>query len=279
MQKWKFALSSADSSPATAPILLNGSIEENLMTAGSLGYDAIEVHMREDACLDYDKILRVMEETGVKISMIVTGRLNTEGKCSLMDDIPYVAQAAMAGLSRYIDIAARLNAGLVLGWAKGNVPPGKPRRPYMERLGTALKELDKKAGEKNVPINIEVINRYETNVFNTAKETIDFIKEHGLKNCYVHLDTFHMNIEEDDFSDAIRTVGDHLGYFHVADSNRHAVGDGRLDFQGILQSLKEIGYEGYISVECLPIPDGMSAARISLARLNEFLETKNQENV
>lgn len=270
MQKWKFALSSADSSPATAPILLNGSIEENLMTAASLGYDAIEVHMREDACLDYDKILRVMEETGVKISMIVTGRLNTEGKCNLMDDVPYVAQAAMAGLCRYIDIASRLHAGLVLGWVKGNVPVGKANTPYMHRLASALKELDVKAGDAGVPLNIEVINRYETNVFNTANETVNFVKEHNLKHCYVHLDTFHMNVEERDFSEAIRIAGDRLGYFHVADSNRHAVGDGRLDFQGILQSLKEIGYEGYISVECLPIPDGITAARTSLARLNEL---------
>lgn len=269
MHHFTIALSTADVSPVTAPILLNGRIEDNLKKAAEMGFDGIEVHMREDHDLDIGSVREAMDRTGTKIAMVVTGRLNTEGGCSLIDDRPYVAAAAMAGMRRYVDIARALDAGLVIGWVKGTIPPGRARGPYMKRLGKALCELSGYAG--SVPLNIEAINRYETNIFNTAEETRSFIEEYGLDNCFVHLDTFHMNIEEVDMAGAIRATGKMLGYFHVADNNRRAVGEGSLNFGPILSALRDVGYKGYVSVECLPLPTGEAAAKASLARLRELM--------
>jgi len=271
MSNWKMALSSADVSPVTAPILLNGTIPENLRKAARLGYDAIEVHMREDFPVDYDAIHAATQECGTKVAMVITGRLNTEGKCSLIDDIPYVSRAAEEGMNQYIDVAAKLNAGLVIGWVKGNVPAGRPRGFYLDRLARSLRRIGSRAADMGVPVNIEVINRYEVNIFNTSAETAQFIAEHDLKNCFVHLDTFHMAIEETSIPDAIRTAGDKLGYFHLADNHRHACGTGALNFREILAALKEIGYQGYLSVECLPLPDGETAARQSLEHIRSCL--------
>ena len=80
MKQWKIAVSSADAAPLTAPILMIGDVASNLRKAGALGFQAIEVHTREDAVLDYEGIAKAAEESGCKVGMIITGRLNTEGK-------------------------------------------------------------------------------------------------------------------------------------------------------------------------------------------------------
>lgn len=276
MNKWRLGISSADNAPETAPILLKGSIYSNLETASSLGFDAIEVHMLDTEKIDYSRINLVCEKYNVKIAMLVTGRLNTVRHLSLLDDDNKVAEQAREGLKHYIDIAARLGCGIVIGWAKGNVPAGKDRSLYIDRLAEHLSVLDEYGHNCNVPINLEVINRYETNIFNTSRETVDFLDKYSLKNCFVHLDTFHMNIEEVNIPDAIRYAGPRLGYFHIADNDRRYIGHGALDFKNIFGILKEISYKKYISLECLPFPNSIAAAQNSKSYIDRLYEELNE---
>lgn len=270
MMSWKYALSTADEAPSTAPILLTGNISDNLKRAKNLGYDAIEVHTCPEEQFDYGKLKSQMAESGTKISAIITGRLNTEEGCNLIDDRPYVVQAAIQGMYQYINMAEKLNTDIVLGWAKGNVPSGKNREKYLKRLASKLSILAEYAGEKNVKIHAEVINRYEVNIFTTAKETMDFINQYNLANVYVHLDTFHMSIEETNPLEAIRYCKGRLGYFHLADNTRSYPGSGQLHFPHILQTLKDIGYQGYMSVECLPGENREQTARLALKYLKNI---------
>lgn len=271
MKNWKFACSSAPEAPMTAPILLQGDICDNLVKASRLGYQAIEVHTRETADLDYEAILKTSQSCGSKVCMIVTGRLNTEGKVNLIDDIPYVTEAAMKGMKQYIDMASKLEADIILGWAKGNIPPGGLRSKYMDRLALQLHELEDYAAKRQVRINIEVINRYEVNIFTTCAELVEFLDRYKLTNCFVHLDTFHMNIDETDPVEAIRLAGSRLGYFHLADNSRRYPGSGQLDFAKILSALDEIQYDGYLSIECLPYPSGEEAAAKGIAYLKSII--------
>lgn len=270
MKKWKYALSTADTAPKSSPILLHGEIEENLKRAAAFGYHAIEVHMRETKEPDYGLIEKAQKEYGTKVCMVITGRLMTEGMCSLTDDRPYAMSAAMDGMKQYIDTAAKLGAGIVIGWAKGNIPPGGCPERYQERLGRNLQILEKYGSERGVSLNLEVINRYETNWLNTAAETMDFLDTYGLKNCYVHLDTFHMGIEEADSAAAVRLCKNKLGYVHIADNTRKYPGSGSFDFETILEALAEIGYDGYLSLECLPLPDGETAARKAMGHFRQW---------
>ena len=270
MKHWKFAVSSADEAPATAPILLQGTVEENLQKAADLGYDAIEVHTREDVELDYEAIRAAYRRTGARVSMVITGRLNTEGMCSLVADEPYIVSAAMDGMKQYIDMAQQLEADIVIGWVKGNVPKGGRREKYLDRLARNLRILAAYGKERNVRLNLEVINRYEVNIFTTAAETVQFLEKYHLDNCYVHLDTFHMEIDECDPVDAIRLCKGKLGYFHLADSSRRYPGSGQFDFSRILDALVEIDYDGYLSVECLPYPNGEAAAEKAILFLKDL---------
>jgi sugar phosphate isomerase/epimerase len=271
MKDWKFALSSADEAPLTAPILLRGELRENLIKASELGYHALEVHTRETVLWDYPAIEKVIQEHHIKISAIVTGRLNTEGKVNLIDDVPFITQSAVAGMKQYIDMAERFKTDIVVGWIKGIIPAGGNAKKYLDRLGYHLQILNEYAGERGVRLFLEVINRYETNIFNTAETTMEFIESKKLENCFVHLDTFHMGIEETDPIAAIKLCGKRLGYMHFADNTREYPGRGQIDFRRIIQALDTIGYEGYLSVECLPKPDGTTAAQYAIKNLMECI--------
>lgn len=262
MRNWKYGISFAEQSPMTAPLPLAGDLFENMDTALRLGYDGIEFHTRENAPLD----LARMAAHPCGIAMLVTGRVFTQGGLSLLDEDPAPCVAAM---KTYLDKAAELQAGIVLGWAKGNIPQGGDRELYLNKLGTQLRILNDYGKAVGAPIVIEVINRYETNIFNTAAETLAFIEKHDLDNCYVHLDTFHMNIEETDPCEAIRLCGSRLGYFHAADNTRLYPGSGQLNFGKMFDALEEIGYTGWVTVECIPQPDRETAAARAIAHLRQ----------
>ncbi len=273
MKKWNYAVSSYDRDTSDeisqgAPLLLRGSFEENLKSAAALGYQAIEVHTRENAPLDLAAVKETMKTTGIKISAVVTGRLNTEGKVDLISDIPYVTDAAVKGMLQYVDLAAFLETDLILGWAKGTIPKGGSYEKYTRRLASNLQPVNDYAKEKGVKICIEVINHYEVNLFTTSGELVDFLDKYpSLDNCFVHLDSYHMNLEEDDFVKAIQTAKGRIGYFHIADNSRWYPGSGELDLKKMLDALEAAGYDGYISVECFPRGDGFETARLAIEYL------------
>lgn len=269
MRTEKYGIAGAKSAAPTAPLPLRGSIPELLRQAAVLGYRGVEVHMQAGDPCDPAEVYASVEETGVRIAAIATGRLYTEAGLSLLDDRPYIAREASLGMRQYIALAAKLRTNLVLGWAIGRMPEGGSRSAYLARLAAALKPLCGEAAAAGVRIFIEVINRYEVNLITTAQAALDLIESFLLPNCYVHLDTFHMGIEESDPYAAMRACGSKLGYFHVADNTRKYPGSGQLDFARYLQTLHEIAYTGFITVECLPWPDGTAAAKRAIMHLQK----------
>ena len=267
MCTWKYGISFAESTPLTAPLPLDGDLYQAIKKAARLGYDAVEVHTRESFSFDLQRLEQRKEAGEGCICALVTGRLYTEGGLSLLDNNSDVAAAAMGGFQSYIDKAQRLGVDIVLGWAKGNVPPDGDRKEYLARLAEKMRLLDAYAGSRGVRILTEVINHYETNLFNTARETLRFFAENALDHCYVHLDTYHMGLEELDPYAAIRLCGKRLGYFHVSDNTRRYPGSGQFDFRRILATLAEIRYQGYVTVECIPEPSRDTAAERAIAYL------------
>lgn len=264
---WNYAIASAGEAAERAAIVLRGAVEDNLRRAAALGYDALEVHTRPDAALDLPGLKQIMADTGCRISTLVTGRLNTEMGASLLAEEPARVALAIDGMRRYIDLAAELKSDLILGWVHGNVPAGADREGCMEQLAERLIPLGAKAEQSGVRINLEVINRYETNVFNTAEETVSFLERYRVPGCWVHLDSFHMNIDEADPVAAIERCRGRLNYFHLADNSRVYPGCGTIDFAALLRALERIGYGGYLSVECFPWPSQEEAARRALQNM------------
>ncbi|MGI6779068.1 MAG: TIM barrel protein [Acetivibrionales bacterium] len=273
----RLALATANSAPSTAPIPLTGDICDNLRKANMLGYSAIEIHTRENASIDFHAISDECERLGMQISTVVTGRLHNEKGITLLDDDSLKMNTAMNGMKRYIDIAKKLNADIVVGWIKGVLPGNQKKEYYISRLAENIIELAQYALEKKVRIFIEALNRYECNFFNTGKEILDFIEKYSIPNTFIHLDTFHMNIEEEDIPEAIEFCSSKLGYIHFADSNRRYPGAGHLDFEEIIRTITDIKYRGFISVECLPQPTGEEAAELAARNIFNILHSLKQQ--
>lgn len=108
--------------------------------------------------------------------------------------------------------------------------------------------LSRSAASNGIPVSLEVVNRYETNVVNTAAEMLALIDETG-EELTVHLDTYHMNIEENGFSEAVEQTAGRLGYVHIGESHRGYLGTGTIDFDQFFQALNRVGYQGAITYE------------------------------
>jgi len=107
-----------------------------------------------------------------------------------------------------------------------------------------------RAAELNLRLAMEVLNRYESHLLNTAAQAVDFVTQVGAPNVGVLLDAYHMNIEEADPAAAILDAGQRLFLFHAADSNRQAAGRGHTDFLALTRALRRIGYAGDVIIEC-----------------------------
>jgi D-psicose/D-tagatose/L-ribulose 3-epimerase len=112
-----------------------------------------------------------------------------------------------------------------------------------------LRDLAKEAQGLQMTLGLEICNRYETNVINTAHDALRLADDIGEDNVTIHLDTYHMNIEEDDLVRPVYEVGERLGYVHVGENHRGYLGSGHLDFTGFFHALADIGYAGPITFE------------------------------
>jgi D-psicose/D-tagatose/L-ribulose 3-epimerase len=124
-----------------------------------------------------------------------------------------------------------------------------PTKKGWDNSVAVLTRVAEKARAAGVTLNLEIVNRFESNLLNTAAQGLAFIRDSGMDNIYLHLDTFHMNIEEADPTLAIRMAGDRLGYFHVGESNRGFLGSGTINFPAIFDALVENGYDDFITFE------------------------------
>jgi sugar phosphate isomerase/epimerase len=139
----------------------------------------------------------------------------------------------------------------------------------MDWLAHGLEVLQKTARDQGVMLIYEPLNRYETNLLNTLKAGIEFLKKNDLNNVRLLADLFHMNIEEDSLPQIILESENYIGHVHFADSNRKPMGFGHTDMPPIAAALKEINYSGYVSAEAFPWPDPDAAAAQTINAFRE----------
>src|SRR2546429_468640 len=112
-----------------------------------------------------------------------------------------------------------------------------------------IRGLAQQAAASGITLGLEVVNRYERNLINTAKQALEFIADAGADNLKVHLDTYHMNIEEADFTTPVLACGNQLGYVHVGENHRGYLGTGTVDFPAFFGALAAINYSGAVTFE------------------------------
>jgi D-psicose/D-tagatose/L-ribulose 3-epimerase len=127
--------------------------------------------------------------------------------------------------------------------------PGPASRENRANSVAAMQRLSDYAADKGINVNFEVVNRYETNIMNTGIEGLAFLDEVNRPNTFIHLDTYHMNIEEDGMEKSVIAAGDKLGFVHIGESHRGYLGSGNVDFDTFFAALKKINYQGPITFE------------------------------
>ncbi len=249
---------SAELTPSS-PVIMAGNPVDRIALASQLGYDAIELHWADPAHIPIEKIASACKENQMNISAFATGRAYVQEGLSLTHDAEENRTSAIKRLKDFVDAASPYGATVIIGCIRGNLVSEASRTSSLKHLASSTQIIAEYAKSRNVGIVVEAINRYENNYLNTAQETATFIRENNLPNTKILLDTFHMNIEDADMSKAIVNCGNLLGYIHIADSNRFYAGAGHINLKEIMNALKEINYQGYLSAECLPLPNSSAA--------------------
>ena len=125
----------------------------------------------------------------------------------------------------------------------------RPTKQTWKYSASALKEVAQYAKTLGVTIALEPVNRYETYLINTCQQALKLIDMIGEDNMRIHLDTYHMNIEEKSFYEATKLAGDKLIHYHLCENDRGIPGSGLVDWDGIFSALSEINYHGYAALE------------------------------
>jgi sugar phosphate isomerase/epimerase len=251
--------------PESQPVTLRGPIEELCRLAKETGYDALELHVRDPKRYNPKEIRAVAEKHGLSICAAANGMEYTLGGLSLIDDDPDKREQAVARIFEHIDFASGLGARLIVGIMRGNIPRGKPAAVYKDRFAEVLGRICDYAAQKQVPVVLESILRYINNYLNGVHETMDFITALGYRNLFLHIDTHSMALEEKNLKGSILYCKNKpLGYVHYSDNNRLYPGGGALNFFELTGALIDIGYTGFITLECLPCPGAGESARRGL---------------
>jgi len=221
--------------------------ETAITKTAELGYDYIEIPALDPSTIDANFTRTQLEKHGlgatVSLGLPVDADISSE-------DLDVVARGEAIlndalGVTR--DIGGTHMCGILFSALTKYMRPKTDRG--VKNSAEVLYRLGERAKLENIALGLEVVNRYETNLLNTGAEAIEMLKLIGSDNVSVHLDSYHMNIEESGFGNAIRNCGDQLGYFHIGESHRGYLGSGNIDFGQIFKALAEINYTGPITFE------------------------------
>lgn len=216
-------------------------------TAREIGYDLIEVLIFDPATLDVAATARAAREAGIGLRLGMA--LSAGSDISSTD--PVEAARGEATVARCLEIAAELGTPAVSGitYAAFNSYAAAPTSAQRGQVAAALSRLDTRAGELGVKLGLEPVNRYESYMVNTLDQGAELIRMAGGRNLFLHMDTFHMNIEEADITATIQRNAPLLGYAHLADNHRGLLGTGTFDVKGFFRALCAVGYTGDYTVE------------------------------
>lgn len=226
-------------------------LRERLIALQEYGFDAVE--LLGWGLLDrLEETRAALNETGVPVSAICAG---FEG--SIVHPEPRQRRVALDGIKRLLDVAEQLNAGGLIIAPDYGTPPLPDLRPAVDPaallhdlLLAGLREIAEHLRGMHTALYLEPLNRYESQALRHTAPAVALCEEAGSPPIKVLYDIFHMSIEERDPIAALRDAGAHLGYVHLADSNRQLPGYGHTDFAALMSALQAMTYDGAASFEC-----------------------------
>ncbi|MFP5282830.1 MAG: sugar phosphate isomerase/epimerase family protein, partial [Actinomycetes bacterium] len=222
-------------------------IESSTRRAKAAGFDLIEFPLMEPDTFDSATARRVLEAEGLR----ATASLGLSLEADVSSDDPAVVRAGRRVLDAALDRTAEMGGFHLCGVLYGSMRKHMAPMSATGRANSvaALQRLADRAASYGVGLSLEVVNRYESNLLNTGRQALEFLKEVDRSGVSVHLDTYHMNIEESDLFQPFLDTADRLGYVHIGESHRGYLGTGSVDFGSTFRALERIHYGGPIVFE------------------------------
>ena len=218
--------------------------ERVISGAAEAGLDFVEIPLLDPGSIDVEHTRSLLDRYGLGCS------------CSLglppEVHLPSNPEGARRFLDGAVETTAALGSPMLTGCLYTHVGTltGKPPEPAeIELVVRILKETARRAAEYGVELGIEAINRYETYLLNLASHAGELLDRIDEPNVFVHLDTYHMNIEERGFYEPIVSLGSRLGYIHLSESDRGTPGTANVHWDEVFRGLKDIDYGGALAIE------------------------------
>ena len=220
---------------------------EAIKNSAEAGYGLIEIPALDPKSIDVEHTKATLKEFGLKGAC----SLGLSFDADINNDDSEIAKRGEARLMDALNVVEQLGGDYLGGvifsaLGKYKFPPTKKAR---DNAVAALKRLAIAAQAKGITLGLEPVNRYESNLLNTGSQALEMIKDIGEPNVVVHLDIYHMNIEEQDLVSPVLEAGNKLGYVHIGASHRGPLGTGNIDFDSFFGALAKIGYKGTITFE------------------------------
>ncbi|MGO1286490.1 MAG: sugar phosphate isomerase/epimerase family protein [Brachybacterium sp.] len=224
-----------------------GGLVASASGAQQAGFDLLELPLADPFGADGALIGRIVREH----DLALTASLGLTADTDVSSEDPATVRRGTDLLRRAVDVVAEAGGEHLCGVIHSAMQ--KYLRPATEagreNSARALAEVAEHARGAGIPISLEIVNRYESNLVNTARGALAHLEQIDHPNAHLHLDTYHMNIEESDMASPVLESGDALRYVHIGESHRGYLGTGSVDFGTFYRALDRIGYDGPIVFE------------------------------
>jgi sugar phosphate isomerase/epimerase len=269
--KLAFTVATSDTHDANMAAFRGEGIEHAFSTLARHGYDAAELMVRNPAELDIPELERLAARYRLAIPAVSTGQLRKEDGLALNSRDAGARAEAVRRTCEVIDFAARFGAQVNIGTLRGQMPPVPERAAALAAVRASLTKILEHAAQRGVALAIEPQCRYVSNWLNTVVETMEFARSFAGAHLWLLFDVYHAMLEESSVAAAMIACRERMSWVQFSDSNRGAPGGGQMHFGEHIRVLEALCYNGYLSVECNPLPDAETAVRRAAAHLKPLL--------
>ena len=218
-----------------------------ISSAARNGYDYIELAIFDPWSFDIAMTKDLLQEFNLRAH----ASLGLSAKTDVTSPDASIVKKGDELLCKVADVLHALGGTELCGVIYSSLAkyPGPASKEARASSVAAMQRLADYTAELGINIDLEVVNRYETNIMNTGLEGLEFLDQVNRPNAFIHLDTYHMNIEEDGLQKSVLAAGERLGYVRIGESHRGYLGTGNVDFDSFFTALKKINYQGPITFE------------------------------
>jgi D-psicose/D-tagatose/L-ribulose 3-epimerase len=216
----------------------------------AMGFDILELSVEKPALLDFKAVKASLDEN--HLEGLICGAFGPDR--DLGSQNPQYVSNSKTYIRQLIDAAAVIGSPVVSGpmysgVGKAHLEEAAARQAEWERSVSGVREMAQYARPKGIRLALEDLNRFETDMLNVVSQGLAFCEQTGMDNVGLHLDTFHMHLEEKDSGAAIRQAGEKIFHFHACENDRGVPGTGQVHWEAVARALKAVGYSGPVVIE------------------------------